>query len=115
MKEGVENPSKLEDYEGYIPDLLANISGIINKKFTIRKVADGKYGAKSSDGTWNGMIRELMDDVSDMTLANIVSSRSTFFHNKTKLDAFASIKFNCSSAKQFINASFESIFTNTTD
>jgi hypothetical protein len=48
---------------GYIPDLLEKISRHINKKFTLKIVGDGKYGAKA-DGVWNGMIGEVIRGVS---------------------------------------------------
>jgi ABC-type amino acid transport substrate-binding protein len=73
-KPGVENPSKLEDYEGYIPDLLQKISAEIDRKFTLKVVGDGKYGAKDSTGRWNGMIGEVHDGHADVAAAPLTVS-----------------------------------------
>jgi Ligated ion channel L-glutamate- and glycine-binding site len=61
-KEGVTNPTSHEDYDGFIPDLLSKISAHTGHKFTLKIVGDGKYGAKV-DGSWNGMIGEVIQGV----------------------------------------------------
>jgi hypothetical protein len=35
----------------------------MNFRYEIYKVADNKYGNENENGTWDGMIRELMDKV----------------------------------------------------
>jgi len=73
----VDNPTSLEDYKGYIPDLLEHISNIMGSKFTLRIVADGRYGAQNQlkPGEWNGMMGEVMSGVSIFTniYLNIIS------------------------------------------
>jgi len=48
--------------EGYIIDLLGDLKSITHIEFNpVTPVADGKYGSRNGD--WNGMIRELRDNV----------------------------------------------------
>lgn len=70
---GTINSTKLEDYEGYIPEFLQKISERIHRKFTIHVVADKKYGAKI-DGQWNGMIGEVNSGKADLAAAPITMS-----------------------------------------
>ena len=60
------NPTRNEDFTGYVPDLLeklANHSGC-NCKFNLKLVADGKYGVLDEEEGWNGMIGEVLRGVS---------------------------------------------------
>jgi len=51
------------EVEGYIIDLLADLSGNASIDLTpVTPVADGKYGERVR-GEWDGMIRELIDHV----------------------------------------------------
>ena len=50
-------------FVGFIPDLLRRLSETVGFSYDIRLVADARYGDKNSDGTWNGMIGELMRGV----------------------------------------------------
>ena len=60
--EGVELHGN-DRYEGYCIDLLELIAKDIGFKYEIQLVEDGNYGAEI-DGTWNGMIGELISGVS---------------------------------------------------
>ena len=52
-------------YEGYNIDLIHSISKILGFNYSIRIVADGNYGSYSAKTqTWNGMIGELLSQVS---------------------------------------------------
>lgn len=53
-----------DDFEGFCIDLLNAIASIVKFKYKIYLVPDGKYGAKDVNGSWNGMVRELIEDVS---------------------------------------------------
>ena len=50
---------------GYCVDLLKEIQAKTNIKFKIKFVEDGNYGSNrtSADGSWNGMIGELLTKV----------------------------------------------------
>ena len=48
-------------YEGFVIDLATLISQIIGFNFTVH-ISDG-YGSIGDDGEWNGMIRDLLEEV----------------------------------------------------
>ena len=48
---------------GYIPDLIFHLSRVIGFEYSIHLAPDQSYGRKLADGTWNGMIGELMSKV----------------------------------------------------
>ncbi len=54
----------IDRYEGYCADLIKKIADIINIEYMLVPVKDGKYGAKNENGTWNGMVGELVRNVS---------------------------------------------------
>ena len=50
-------------YEDYLPDLmqkLAQFMGLQEIKYEFHVVKDGKYGMKRRDGSWDGIVGELM-------------------------------------------------------
>ena len=49
-------------YEGFVVDLAHEISIVLGFNYTIQ-ITDG-YGSMDKSGNWNGMIRELLEDVS---------------------------------------------------
>ena len=52
------------EFVGFIPDLMDRLSHIIGfRSYEIRIVVDGKYGSKRNDGSWSGMIAELIRGV----------------------------------------------------
>lgn len=51
-------------FEGYCADLAKKIADIVGYDYVIRPVKDGKYGSKDENGTWNGMVGELVRNVS---------------------------------------------------
>ncbi len=51
-------------YEGYGADLAKMVAKIVGYEYKIQPVGDGKYGSMEPDGSWNGMIGELMTGVS---------------------------------------------------
>ena len=61
----LDNPSHRtgnDRYEGFVVDLAHEISKLVGFNFTLR-VTNG-YGSPGEDGQWNGMIRELLEEVS---------------------------------------------------
>ena len=52
-------------YEGFCVEMLEEISRLVGFRYEIRLVPDGKYGAPEN-GKWNGMVKELMDRVSEL-------------------------------------------------
>jgi hypothetical protein len=49
--------------EGFCIDLITELSRLIGFKYRIKLVDDGKYGSVKPDGSWNGMVGELLDGV----------------------------------------------------
>lgn len=52
-----------EDYSGYCLDLLDLIAKTADFEYDIEESPDGLVGAMSDDGTWDGVIKHLMDKV----------------------------------------------------
>lgn len=48
-------------HEGFIIDLLDELSAILGFNYTIYEAADKAYGSELSPGKWNGMIGDLME------------------------------------------------------
>ena len=65
-------------FEGYLIDLITEISKKLNFEFELYVSPDGNYGSKNIEGDWNGMIRELIVGVSHshciFTSRNITTS-----------------------------------------
>jgi len=64
-----------DQYEGYSIDLLQVLSERLGFKYEIRLVADGKYGSEK-DGEWNGMVKEVMDGVADVIIADLTVNKA---------------------------------------
>ncbi|XP_014664582.1 PREDICTED: glutamate receptor 4-like [Priapulus caudatus] len=66
-----------ERYTGFCMDLVKRVASKINFKFKVEVVKDGTYGKASGDGTWSGMIGELIRDEADLAVAplTITSAR----------------------------------------
>jgi len=51
-------------FKGFCIDLLEEIAKVVKIDYNIKLVDDGKYGAPVGlNGEWNGMVRELIDQV----------------------------------------------------
>ena len=50
-------------YKGYCIDLINEIARLLHFTFEVYESPDGKYGAETKNGTWNGMIGELVKQV----------------------------------------------------
>ena len=51
-------------FEGFCVDLLREIADEVRFKYLFYIVPDDKYGAPDESDVWNGMVRELIDNVS---------------------------------------------------
>ncbi|KAH9509953.1 hypothetical protein Btru_044709 [Bulinus truncatus] len=54
---------------GYCSDLAEMVSRNVGYEYHIRFVKDGEYGRKQKDGTWNGVIGELIKHDADIAIA----------------------------------------------
>ncbi|XP_024077657.3 glutamate receptor ionotropic, kainate 5-like, partial [Terrapene carolina triunguis] len=50
-----------EQYEGFCVDMLHELAGILKFRFQLRLVEDGLYGAPEANGSWTGMVGELVN------------------------------------------------------
>lgn len=70
MKESAEERSGNDMYEGYAVDLIEELSNLMGFKYVFKLVSDGKYGVQVN-GTWNGMIGELIRNESDIAIVDL--------------------------------------------
>merc|ERR1719339_104206 len=61
-----------DKYEGYIMDLLDELASKLTCKFSVKMVADDKYGTfDPATGKWAGMIGEVSSGAADMAVADM--------------------------------------------
>jgi len=79
--ESFEKLSGNDRFEGFAPDLAAELAKILGFNFTLKLVDDGAYGSETSPGNWNGMLGEVQEGVADFVIADIsiTSSRASAF------------------------------------
>ncbi|XP_077167964.1 putative glutamate receptor [Paroedura picta] len=65
------------ELEGYCIDLLEKLSEMLHFRYKVGVVKDGKYGTLSPNGSWTGMIGEIVRKEADLAVAplTITSSR----------------------------------------
>ncbi|KAK6469897.1 glutamate receptor ionotropic [Huso huso] len=56
-------------YEGFCVDMLKELADILKFKFRIKLVDDGLYGAPEPNGSWTGMVGELINRKADLAVA----------------------------------------------
>jgi len=52
-----------QEYVGYIADLISKLSEIIGFDYEIRPTLDGSYGFEKPDGSWDGIIGDVLAKV----------------------------------------------------
>ena len=57
------------EYIGYTKDVLDRLVSIMKMRYSIYMVPDDQYGYMYAPRKWNGMIKELLDDVSSQMRA----------------------------------------------
>ncbi|XP_072557436.1 glutamate receptor ionotropic, kainate 4-like [Paramormyrops kingsleyae] len=58
-------------YEGFCVDMLRELAHILKFNYRIRLVDDGVYGVPGANGTWTGMVGELMSRKADLAVAGL--------------------------------------------
>lgn len=58
-------------YEGFAVDIIRELSLKLGFNYTFIVEEDMKYGERLSNGSWNGMIGRLMDDVITNSLCTV--------------------------------------------
>uniref|UniRef100_A0AAQ6IAR9 Glutamate receptor n=1 Tax=Anabas testudineus TaxID=64144 RepID=A0AAQ6IAR9_ANATE len=58
-----------DQYEGFCVDMLQELADILKFSFKIKLVDDGLYGAPEPNGSWTGMVGELINRKADLAVA----------------------------------------------
>ncbi|XP_075404910.1 glutamate receptor ionotropic, kainate 4 isoform X1 [Tenrec ecaudatus] len=58
-------------YEGFCVDMLQELAEILRFNYKIRLVGDGVYGVPEANGTWTGMVGELIARKADLAVAGL--------------------------------------------
>ncbi|XP_033949891.1 glutamate receptor ionotropic, kainate 5-like [Pseudochaenichthys georgianus] len=58
-----------DQYEGFCVDMLRELAGTLKFSFKIKLVDDGLYGAPEPNGSWTGMVGELINRKADVAVA----------------------------------------------
>lgn len=60
-------------YEGFCVDMLKELAEILRFNYKIRLVGDGVYGVPEANGTWTGMVGELIARVRSPVVCTCLS------------------------------------------
>ena len=52
-----------DKFYGFLKDLLERLKKDLDFEYVLHEVRDKTYGSQQKDGTWNGLIGELIDKV----------------------------------------------------
>lgn len=63
LRENQQDLQGNDRYEGFCVDMLKELAHILKFNYRIRLVDDGIYGVPGANGTWTGMVGELMSRV----------------------------------------------------
>ncbi|KAG9351467.1 hypothetical protein JZ751_022717, partial [Albula glossodonta] len=58
-------------YEGFCVDMLQELADILKFNYRIQLVGDGLYGVPGANGTWTGMVGELISRKADLAVAGL--------------------------------------------
>ncbi|XP_055964161.1 glutamate receptor ionotropic, kainate 4 isoform X1 [Sorex fumeus] len=58
-------------YEGFCVDMLEELAEILRFNYQIRLVGDGVYGVPEANGSWTGMVGELISRKADLAVAGL--------------------------------------------
>ena len=69
-----------EEYtmKGMFAEVVFALQDILNFTYVLKKPPDGQWGSLQSDGTWNGMVRELQDERADIGMFSILVLKLTY-------------------------------------
>lgn len=66
-------------YQGFCVDMLRELSDLLKFSFRIKLVDDGLYGAPEPNGSWTGMVGELINRVSTHVRAHTHTHKASAF------------------------------------
>lgn len=73
-------------YEGFCVDLLRELAHLLRFSFRIKLVEDGLYGAPEPNGSWTGMVGELIQRVRNARRSKDGGRRRVLMGNPQHLD-----------------------------
>eukprot|EP00094_Tigriopus_californicus_P005739 TCALIF_05532-PA protein Name:"Similar to GRIK4 Glutamate receptor ionotropic, kainate 4 (Homo sapiens)" AED:0.32 eAED:0.33 QI:0/-1/0/1/-1/1/1/0/332 len=65
------NLTDLNDNTGYFVDVLDILADLMHFQVVYQMPPDGRWGGKNDDGTWNGMVGELTNNQSDISIGGL--------------------------------------------
>uniref|UniRef100_A0A8D3A961 Glutamate receptor n=1 Tax=Scophthalmus maximus TaxID=52904 RepID=A0A8D3A961_SCOMX len=68
-KENYQDLQGNDQYKGFCVDMLRELANILKFSFKIKLVDDGLYGAPEPNGSWTGMVGELINRKADLAVA----------------------------------------------
>ena len=67
------------ELEGSFPDLLNTLAGTMNFTYTVEPPPDNAWGGQNEDGTWNGMMNLVQNNLRDFGKIHFFSCFFTGF------------------------------------
>ena len=61
--EGNESLVGNDRYYGFTVDMMDKVSARMDFEYELHPVGDGKFGVELPDGSWNGIIGEILENV----------------------------------------------------
>lgn len=69
-------------YKGYCIDLMNELQKLLHFSYEIYEVPDGKYGGLTDNGTWNGMVGELVRGVCEVAFLSWLICDVVWFRDR---------------------------------
>ena len=69
-------------YKGYCIDLMNELQKLLHFSYEIYEVPDGKYGGLTDNGTWNGMVGELVRGVCEVAFLSWLICNVVWFRDR---------------------------------
>ena len=87
--------NKYRNYWGYEIDMLVNTAKVLNFTYTIENPPDGSWGHIKADGSWNGMVYHISQNIVDLVICDlfIVYGRHMVRSTKLQGDPNQNLKF----------------------
>ncbi|XP_057367560.1 glutamate receptor ionotropic, kainate 2-like [Daphnia carinata] len=72
LKESADMLTGNDRFEGFVVDVIDEVSKLLGFKYVLRLAADSNYGSLDPvTGEWNGIIRELLEEKADLGIADL--------------------------------------------
>ena len=66
-----DNITQRQSVRGFIPDLIAKLCKRMRMSCKIELLSHGGYGSMKEDGTWTGLIRDIIEGVSTYDMSEL--------------------------------------------